>query len=191
MNLPLRIANYIARYAPSEKKLSEYLTKKKFSGDRESLLREIGYSESLMLDMWMRTFLSRSSGEREIRMKLMKKWFPKEMILEKLENSLEEIRDWSSHAREIESLRDSLLRKGKSNQFIRMTLSGKYPYFRDEISELLEWASDTAWLEKEIEKYRSKYDLSDMKEKQKFYAAIQRKGWRYGDIARMMKGEEE
>ena len=73
MNLPLRIAKYIARYAPSEKKLSEYLTKKKFSGDREPLLREIGYSESLMLDMWMRTFLARSSGEREIRMKLMKK----------------------------------------------------------------------------------------------------------------------
>ena len=73
MNLSLRIANYIARYAPSQRKLDEYLTKKKFSGERAVLLREIGYTESLMLDMWMRTFLSRSIGERDIRMKLVKK----------------------------------------------------------------------------------------------------------------------
>jgi hypothetical protein len=33
---------------------------------------------------------------------------------------------------------DTLTRKGKSIQIIRMTLASKYPYFRDEISELLE-----------------------------------------------------
>ena len=60
------------------------------------------------------------------------------MIIEKLEFSLEEIREWSSHAREIEIIRDSLLKKGKSLQIVKMTLIGKYPYFKSEISELLE-----------------------------------------------------
>ena len=191
MNLSLRIGNYIARYAPSKRKLEEYMTKKKYSWEREVLYKELGYTESLMCDMWMRTFLARSSGEREIRMKLMKKWFPKELIIEKLESSLDDIRDWSSHSREIESMRDTLLKRGKSIQFIRMTLTNKYPYFRDEISELFEWVSDDTWLECEIEKYRSKYDLSNSKERQKFYAAIQRKGFRYSEIAATLRKEEE
>ena len=60
MNIALRISNYISRYAPSEKKLFSYLEKKKFQGNIDILLEEIGFSESLMCDMWIRTFLSLS-----------------------------------------------------------------------------------------------------------------------------------
>ena len=74
---------------------------------------------------------------------------------------------------------------------IRMTLSGKYPYFRDEISELLSSSSDTSGLLREIEKYRTKYNLSISSEKQKFYAAIQRKGFKYEDIKNILKKESE
>lgn len=57
MNLKLRIANYISRYAPSRKKISAYLTKKKCL-HIEAFLSDIGYDESLMCDLWMKTFMS-------------------------------------------------------------------------------------------------------------------------------------
>lgn len=41
MNITLRIGNYIARYAPSERKLREYLAKKKFMGDITLLMEDI------------------------------------------------------------------------------------------------------------------------------------------------------
>jgi hypothetical protein len=73
MNLLLRVSNYISRYAPSEKKLTEYISKKKPTFPISAFLDEIGYSEVLMIDMWIRTFLVRGSGIREIQMKLYKK----------------------------------------------------------------------------------------------------------------------
>ena len=72
MNLTLRVANYMSRYAPSRAKISEYLTKKKCV-DIDVFLSEINYDERLMIQMWMRTFLSLSKGKREIEMKLQKK----------------------------------------------------------------------------------------------------------------------
>lgn len=182
MNIELRIANYIARYAPSEKKLREYLTKKKFTGDITLLLSGMGYDEDMMCDMWIRTFLSRSTGEREARIKLYKKWFPKDLIETKITSSLEEIRDWSSHSSEIESKITSLIKKGKSTQVISLLLTSKYPYFRNEIRELLLSFSDDTGLQKEIEKYMLKYNLKIREEKQKFYAALQRKWFHYEDI---------
>ncbi len=182
MNLTLRVANYISRYAPSKKKLTEYISKKKPTFPISDFLIEIDYSEDMMIDMWMRTFLARSIWEREIQMKLIKKWFSCEMIAAKIKASRGEIRDWRSYQREIETMINDFTRKWKSIQIIRMTLSWKYPYFRDEISEILEWASDDAGLIREIEKYKSKYNLSNLSEKQKFYASVQRKGFRYDDI---------
>ncbi len=191
MNLLLRVSNYITRYAPSEKKLIEYISKKKPTFPISGFLQEIGYDEEMMCSMWMRSFLARSMAERDMKMKLMKKWFPKEMILSKVESSHEEIQDWGTHGREIESQIGSLLKKWKSTQIIRMTLSGKYPYFRDEISELLTTESDRVWLEKEIERYRNKYNLTESRDRQKFYAALQRKGFRYDDIKNTLRKIEE
>lgn len=72
MNLPLRLQNYIARYAPSRKKIGEYLAKKNCQNIDEILL-QVGYNENLMMDMWMRTFLSLGKGSQDIRMKFLKK----------------------------------------------------------------------------------------------------------------------
>jgi hypothetical protein len=73
MNLLIRVSNYITRYAPSEKKIREYISKKNHTLDTLAFLEEIGYSEPMMCDMWIRTFLASSRGEYEIREKLKKK----------------------------------------------------------------------------------------------------------------------
>jgi hypothetical protein len=57
MNLTLRVANYMSRYAPSRAKITEYLGKKKCQ-DIGAFLTEIGYDESLMIQMWMRTYIT-------------------------------------------------------------------------------------------------------------------------------------
>ena len=57
MNITLRLANYISRYAPSRRKILTYLGKKNCQ-DPERILRDNGYDESLMCDMWMRSFLA-------------------------------------------------------------------------------------------------------------------------------------
>ena len=58
----------------------------------------------------------------------------------------------------------------------------KYPYFRDEIKEILHNSSDTSGLEKEIERYKKKYNLNDRWEEKKFYNALMRKWFRWEDI---------
>ena len=57
MNLIPLIANYIARYAPSEKRIRQYLTKK-HCHDIDILLSDIHFDELLMGEMWMRTFIA-------------------------------------------------------------------------------------------------------------------------------------
>jgi hypothetical protein len=96
MNLSLRLANYISRYAPSRKKVTAYLLKKNCQNPA-TLLIENGYDESMMADMWMRSFIALGKSKREMHTKLLKKEFPKEMILQKLEVFDAEIYDWESH----------------------------------------------------------------------------------------------
>lgn len=189
MNLTLRVANYMSRYAPSQSKITSYLEKKKYSGNIPDFLREIGYSEDMMLDMWIRSFIATGKGEREIMVKLLKKWFPKEKILEKVEVAQEDIRDWENQGRNIEIQIQNLLTKWKSKMIISVILWGKYPYFRDQIREILDTSSDISWLEKEVQKYRQKYNLSDRAEQKKFYDAIIRKGFKYGEIRDLMEKE--
>jgi hypothetical protein len=62
MNLSLRLANYISRYAPSRKKVTAYLLKKNCQ-DPGVLLTENGYDESMMADMWMRSFITLGKGK--------------------------------------------------------------------------------------------------------------------------------
>jgi SOS response regulatory protein OraA/RecX len=189
MNIELRIANYITRYAPSRKKITTYLTKKKCQ-DIDGLLAKIGYDEDLMMTMWMRTFIATGKGKREMQMKLQKKEFPKEKTLEKLLEYESEIADWDTNARQVEHQISTLLARGKSRRAIAMVMVGMYPYFRDQITEILEATDDSDSLTHEIEKYRNKYDLADPKWKQKFYAALMRKGFGYSDIKRGVSREE-
>lgn len=191
MNLPLRIANYISRYAPSKKKLIEYISRKNPTFPISDFLKESWYTEELMLDMWIRTFLTRSTGEKEIQLKLLKKGFSKEMISKKIEQYHEEIHDWQNQRQDIESRIENLIKKGKSSQSITMLFGTRYPYFRNEIQEFLSSQSDQWWLIREIQKYKTKYDISHSSEKQKFYAALQRKWFRYDDIKNQLKIENE
>ncbi len=117
----------------------------------------------------------------------MKKDFPKEVIASVYAEFSEEVHDWEVNRQAVELQIRTLDGRGKSKQAISSVLSSKYPYFRDEIRALLEGNSDDVALEREIEKYRTRYDMSDPKEKQKFYAAILRKGFKYDDIKRMMR----
>lgn len=142
MNLKLRLANYITRYAPSRRKISSYLAKKKCE-DISTKLAEIGYDEVLMIDMWMRTFISSGKGEREIRAKLMKKEFPKSLIEEKLLEFDTDIHDWEGNRDSIERQIRAFLARGKSRRMIFSLLIGKYPYFRDELESILEEQDDT------------------------------------------------
>lgn len=181
MNIQLRLVNYMSRYAPSRKKITEYITKKKLQNTDE-ILSEIDYNEELMIDLWMRTYSSLAKWEREIKMKLTKKGFPKELITLKLENHYEDLREWSEYHVPIQQQIQTLIARGKSTKIIEITLIGKYPYFRDEIYELLSENDESENLKKEMQKYKNKYNILDQKEKQKLYAALMRKWYTYTDI---------
>lgn len=118
----------------------------------------------------------------------MKKDFPKEIIATVYAEFSEEVHDWDANRQAVEHQIRTLDGRGKSKQAIFSVMSSKYPYFRDEIRAIVEANSDDTALEKEIERYRTRYDMNDPKGKQKFYAAILRKGFKYDDIKRMMKG---
>lgn len=104
------------------------------------------------------------------------------MIREKLDLFDTEIHDWDNNRTAILYQIQTLEHRGKSRRIILSTLVSKYSYFRDEITELLSESDDTANLQKEVQKYKNKYNLLDSKEKQKFYAALMRKGFSYSDI---------
>ncbi len=57
MNLIPIIANYITRYAPSEKRLRQYLAKKKCYTIDE-ILEQIHYDETLMAQLWVKSFIA-------------------------------------------------------------------------------------------------------------------------------------
>lgn len=139
----------------------------------------------------MRTFIARGIWERDIKIKLLKKSFPKEAIWKTLDIFTNEVHSWENYEREIIQKIDSLLARGKSRQYITIMLCGKYPYFKDNIFEILENTSDKEGLKKEVEKYRKKYNLSDRWENQKFYNALQRKWFSYNSIKNILNEEDE
>lgn len=187
MNLLLRLSNYIARYAPSEKKLREYISRKKHTSNLEDLINDLGYDESMMVDMWLHTFLSISKWEREIREKLKKKWFPLKLIETKIEKIRQDLSDWENHKFLIERKIDDLIGRGKSKKMVYALLSPKYPYFRDQLKEALEWKDELNSFSKELEKYLQKYDISNFNEKSKLFAALQRKWFDYKDIQNALR----
>ncbi len=191
MNTLQKIQNYINRYAPSEKKIKEYLSRKNHTWDISATLKELWYNESLMCDLWIRTFIVSHKWKQEMKEKLMKKWFHKDLIEEKLESSIEEIEDWKNYEDEIKRKIEDSLNRGKSRMVIEWILIRKYPYFKNEIRQCMEWKMDTLWLEKEITKYLSKYDISDFKQKAKFYAALERKWFHYKNIRSFLERENE
>lgn len=181
MNITLRLANYISRYAPSRRKILTYLSKKNCQ-DPEGILKDNGYDESLMCDMWMRSFLALGKWKREIQLKLQKKEFPKELIQEKIELFDADIQDWESNRIAIQNQIQTLEQRGKSSRIIHNTIASRYPYFRDEITELLSESDDSDNLTKEVQKYKNRYNIADKKIREKMIASLLRKGFSYSDI---------
>jgi SOS response regulatory protein OraA/RecX len=70
-----------------------------------------------------------------------------------------------------------------------MELTRVYPYFRDEIDSILTSETDESNLREHIRKYQQKYNIHIPAEKQKFYNALQRKGFHYGDIKKLLSSE--
>lgn len=188
MNFTLRVANYIARYAPSEKKLREYLMKKKCQ-NIDLLLEEYGYSEEMMIALWIRTFLSTGTSLMIARRKLFLKGFPKERIEHTLAQHVWEFQDWESISHAVQARIQTLSSRGKSKTHIRMELVHMYPYFRDQIEEILLSETDLSNLREQLEKYQKKYNLQIPAEKKKLYDALQRKGFRYEDIKKLLSSE--
>lgn len=188
MNIHLRLANYISRYAPSRAKVTAYLMKKNVS-DIDELLTEMWYDEDMMMEMWMRTFLNTGKSKHEMKIKLLTKLFDREKIEKKIEKFSEEIIDWQNYEETIRRTIDNKIQKWKSKNNIKMELIQKFPYFKDEIIEIIEWTSDNSGLRKEIEKYRKKYNLTDRNEMQKFYQAILRKWFQYRDVKAILDEE--
>lgn len=181
MNIVLRLANYLSRYAPSEKKVITYLESKNISNPRE-LLNQNGYNESMMCDMWMRTFVTVGKWKKEIELKLLKKQFPKDMIVSKIENFENEIHDWDNNQLNINHQIQTLKNRWKSTRIIMSTMIAKYPYFKDEIIQLFEDSTDDQNLEKEVQKYKNRYDITDKKNQEKMIASLLRKWFHYSDI---------
>ncbi len=190
MNIALRLANYINRYAPSRRKVRTYLEKKNCPNPAV-LLAENGYDESLMADMWMRSFISLGKGKREMSLKLQKKEFPKEIILEKIEAFDMEIHDWESNKTSVINQIQTLEQRGKSRRIISSLLNSRYPYFRDEIAELLVEKNDVDNLQKEVQKYKNRYNTDDKKIREKMIASLLRKGFSYSDIKKEITNTEE
>jgi SOS response regulatory protein OraA/RecX len=181
MNITLRLANYISRYAPSRRKVMGYLEKKNTPNILQ-LLTENGYDESIMCDMWMRSFVSLGKWKREMSMKLQKKEFPKEMILQKIEQYTADIHDWDSNRDSILNQIRTLEQRGKSRRMIASLIVSRYSYFKDEIQELLWDSDDSDNLEKEVQKYKNRYNIWDKKIREKMIASLLRKWFSYSDI---------
>lgn len=181
MNLALRLANYISRYAPSECKVVGYLQKKNYP-EPKKLLIENGYDESMMCDIWMRSFVSLGKWKREMSLKLQKKEFPKDMILQKIEQYSIDINDWEATKPHIMNQIRILEQRGKSRRMIFSLLISRYSYFRDEIQALLWDSDDSDNLQKEVQKYKNRYNIWDKKIREKLIASLLRKWFAYSDI---------
>lgn len=188
MNITLKVSQYIARYAPSHKKICEYLEKKKVS-EPKKFLQEIWYNEDIMLEMWIRTFINMGKWEKEMMRKLLLKWFSREKILWKISEWYQEITNWENIRPHIVRSAENKLQKWKSLFVLQMEYIQKYPYFKEKIIELFCDYDDSLGLQKEIEKYRKKYNINILSEKQKFFSALMRKWFRYDEIKKHIHQE--
>ena len=113
------------------------------------------------------------------------------MIRESIEVALSEIEDWESQKLAIVRQIETLVQRGKSRRIMGLVMSGKYPYFRQEIEAYLEDMSDTDALEKEVQKYRNRYTGTDQKSREKIIAALMRKGFEYREIRNILMDRGE
>ncbi len=146
----------------------------------------INYNEQLMIAMWMRTFITLGKGRGEMEMKLLKKGFSRELVRTNIEENLSEIEDWESQKQSIFHQINTLLHRGKSRRIIAILLIRKYPYFRDEINTILSAIDDVNSLQKEVQKYKNRYNPDNPKNRERIIAALLRKGFSYSEVKKTL-----
>jgi len=119
-----------------------------------------------MMDMWMRTFLSLGKSTQDIRMKFLKKWFPKERVHEYIVTYGSEIQDWYSH---------EILYFKNSNTSRSMKIRKIHSSSTSSSISVFSWTNrricENSWLyeysSKEVQKYKNRYNMSDKKREKK------------------------
>lgn len=172
---------YITRYAPSHARVTAYLHKKKCPNVPQ-ILTDLEYDETMMIRMWVQTFLNQKIGRKIAENKLYKKEFPRDLIAQTMDEYGGEFSDWLLYKDTLHEKVKQGLAKGKSIRYIAQELSAKYPYFRTEITELLSTFHNNDALEKAAQKYQTKYNPVIPEERQKLYQALMRRGFSYSDI---------
>jgi SOS response regulatory protein OraA/RecX len=108
------------------------------------------------------------------------------MIVSKIDDFLIEINDWEVNKLSIINQIRTLEQRGKSNRIIISQLISKYSYFRSEITELFAGSDDSDNIQKEVQKYKNRYNIEDKKIRDKMIASLLRKGFSYSDIKRVI-----
>jgi SOS response regulatory protein OraA/RecX len=181
-----RIADYMARYAPSHAKLLDYASRKGFAD-----ISHIPYDEYQMICLWYESYITRGKTAFYIRSMLAKKLFPKDMIQKLLESKKEEMADFSIYKKTIENRRDILLSRAKSLRDISGELCRDFPLFRDEIHTLLSTYTDTDSLYSISHKIIQKYDTTDRTQRDKYIQSMMRRGFGYREVVRTLDIDTE
>lgn len=186
MDIITRASLYITRYAPSEKRLLEYLAKKKVT-DPRAVLESVWYHESLMLRAWIDTYISRRIHIAKIRNNLIRKGFPRESIDAMIEEYAWEWDSWDMYRDFILSEGSRMIGKWKSAGLIRHVLTARYPHFHEEICELFSSYDDTDAFDSIAKKYASRYSLTHPKERNRFIMALARRWFNIAKIRNWIK----
>jgi SOS response regulatory protein OraA/RecX len=191
MNPEVRIVEYITRFAPSKNRLLQYIERKWWGEPSDTLIKALEYDEQIVLRWWIQSYIYAGKGERDMLLRLLKKWFQKEMILSELDNARVDTRSWEDYRKPIQTALEQALWKGKSLQMICMELWSRYPYFRHEIDALLDRYSDRDGLEKKWEKYKKIHDITHVDGYRKCFQALLRQGFRAENIRDFLKQDQE
>ncbi|PID83940.1 hypothetical protein CSB09_03425 [Candidatus Gracilibacteria bacterium] len=181
MNIQSKVKNYITRYAPSYKRLLTYLEKKKVNHP-EKFIVQMGYDEAIMLDAWMNTFINQGKSISQITVKLMTKEFTKESIAQGIQKYESTLKDWDQYEKYIVQKIETYLYRKKSQKEIYITLCREYPYFSEQMKDLLDSYDDSKSLRFYMQKYAKKYDMNTFEGKNKYFQALMRRGFSYQRI---------
>ncbi len=181
MNIQSKVKNYITRYAPSYKRLLTYLEKKKVNHP-EKFIVQMGYDEAIMLDAWMNTFINQWKSISQITVKLMTKEFTKESIAQGIQKYESTLKDWDQYEKYIVQKIETYLYRKKSQKEIYITLCREYPYFSEQMKDLLDSYDDSKSLRFYMQKYAKKYDMNTFEWKNKYFQALMRRWFSYQRI---------
>lgn len=181
---------YYFRYYPSNKRLEQKLLEK---SDNIELTKTVIDSifhlllEDKILPAKIDNYIYRNKNYRYIEQKMREKLFPMEKVTEYLEKYRS---SWESLLKDdfLERKIKIFKQKGKSNTYI-INKFWETKLDREKLEKMLEWYWDDEALKKELDKILSrstKVNLESYEWKQKVVEKLIRKGFKYGDIKKLL-----